>query len=166
VAAAAGCELLDLRILMVVTAGGAGQRAAERRSSTYRCYAADGRFNCDVASSYLKKRYALTGRLEPETKLTSPRLIQYDPAMRKRVCGLSILALLWMGGPVTLAQEVPESRVLVIYPQEREMAIFAGLDNALRSALQSDAKRAIEFYTEYLDLIRFPGAQHRQKTVD
>jgi hypothetical protein len=53
-----------------------------------------------------------------------------------------------------------------VYSQEREMAMYAGFDRALRTRLQFGAAQPIEFYTEYLDLMRFAEPLHRQQSVD
>ena len=57
-------------------------------------------------------------------------------------------------------------RVLLVYSHEREMAMYAGFDHALRVHLKSAGSSPIEFYTEYLDLIRFAGPVQREKSVD
>ncbi|HMF98514.1 MAG TPA: ABC transporter substrate binding protein [Vicinamibacterales bacterium] len=64
------------------------------------------------------------------------------------------------------AQAVPSRQVLVVYSHEREMAMYTGFDRAFRSQLQSGSGSPIEFYTEYLDLIRFGEPGYRQKSVD
>src|SRR5262245_17389356 len=46
------------------------------------------------------------------------------------------------------------------------MAMYAGFDRALRARFEADAARPIEFYTEYLDLMRFAEPLQRQKAVD
>jgi len=49
---------------------------------------------------------------------------------------------------------------------EREMATYAALDKGLRSQLESEAAHPVTFYTEYLDLMRFPDENQQQKLVD
>jgi len=68
--------------------------------------------------------------------------------------------------PATAGAQAPAKRVLVVYSHEREMAMYAGFDRALRARFQEDAARPIEFYTEYLDLMRFAEPLQRQKAVD
>jgi signal transduction histidine kinase len=53
-----------------------------------------------------------------------------------------------------------------VYSHEREMAMYAGFDRALRARLKSGGSSPIEFYTEYLDLMRFAEPVQRQKSVD
>lgn len=63
-------------------------------------------------------------------------------------------------------QEYKEKNILVLYSHEREVSTYAELDQALRSTLQSDSAHPVVFYTEYLDLLRFPDERHQQKLVD
>jgi len=46
------------------------------------------------------------------------------------------------------------------------MLMYTGFDHAFRSRLQSNATSPIEFYTEYLDLMRFADPSLRPKSVD
>jgi signal transduction histidine kinase len=64
------------------------------------------------------------------------------------------------------AQEYKEKNILVLYSHEKEVATYAELDRAMRSALQSDSTYSVVFYTEYLDLSRFPEARHQRTLVD
>src|SRR5262245_59597309 len=68
--------------------------------------------------------------------------------------------------PPLAAAQVPGKRVLLLYSHEREMPMYAGFDRALRTRLQSGVAQPIEFYTEYLDLMRFPDPLHRETSVD
>jgi len=67
---------------------------------------------------------------------------------------------------VLVAEEYKEKNILVLYSHEEEMSTYAGLDHALRSALPSDPTHPVVFYTEYLDLLRFPEASHQRVLVD
>ena len=81
------------------------------------------------------------------------------------VAGLFAAALL-AGTPVQAAAQAGASKqVLLVYSHEREMSMYTGFDHILRSRLQA-GKSPIEFYTEYLDLIRFGEHDQRQKSVD
>jgi signal transduction histidine kinase len=53
------------------------------------------------------------------------------------------------------AQDLPNKRVLLVYTHEREMDLYVSLDRALRSALEGDPGYSVEFFSEYLDLLRF-----------
>jgi signal transduction histidine kinase len=79
-----------------------------------------------------------------------------------------LVSLLSVGtSEVRAAADVPAAkRVLLVYSHEREIGLYTGFDRALRSRLQSGARQPIEFYTEYLDLMRFAGPRYRQTSVD
>src|SRR5438270_3035689 len=70
-------------------------------------------------------------------------------------------------GPAAAALQHYESKsVLILYSHERELSTYTELDRALRSALQSDLTRPVVFYTEYLDLLRFPEEQRQRMLVE
>jgi len=75
-----------------------------------------------------------------------------------------LLAALPAGSAVVRAATA--KRVLLIYSHERELGMYAGFDRALRTRLQSNAVTPMEFYTEYLDLMRFGDPEYRQTAVD
>jgi hypothetical protein len=84
----------------------------------------------------------------------------------RRLSVLVVLGSLCVTPCRASAQERPLRNVLLNYSHEREMAMYAGFDSGLRSSLQSGFQPSIDFYAEYLDLIRFRDERHRQKTVD
>jgi len=55
--------------------------------------------------------------------------------------------------------------VLVLYPQEKELGSFLDLDRNLRIALQTGFADPVVFYTEYLDLLRFPDKASQDRLV-
>jgi len=59
----------------------------------------------------------------------------------------------------------PPKRVLILYSFDNEEGIYAGFDRALRSQLRLRVRDRVEFYTEYLDLVRFPASAHAQDMV-
>jgi two-component system cell cycle sensor histidine kinase/response regulator CckA len=59
----------------------------------------------------------------------------------------------------------PPKRVLILYSFDNEEGIYAGFDHALRSQLRSGVRDRVEFYTEYLDLVRFPAPSHATNLV-
>jgi len=65
-----------------------------------------------------------------------------------------------------MAAQAGDRNVLVLYSHEREMAIYTPFDRALRSQLESAATYPLTFYTEYLDLLRFPGDEQQQKLTE
>ena len=56
-------------------------------------------------------------------------------------------------------------RVLILYSFDNEEGIYAGFDHVLRSQLRSGVRDRVEFYTEYLDLVRFPAPAHAANLV-
>lgn len=54
--------------------------------------------------------------------------------------------------------------VLMLY--SHESAVYAQLETPLRSALSSELSHPVDFYTEYLDLLRFPREQYEQQVVE
>src|ERR1700730_307953 len=59
----------------------------------------------------------------------------------------------------------PPKRILLLYPFDNEEQIYSGFDHALRSQLRSGTGSRVEFYTEYLDLVRFPAPTHAASLV-
>ncbi|HKM48379.1 MAG TPA: ATP-binding protein [Terriglobales bacterium] len=59
----------------------------------------------------------------------------------------------------------PPKRVLLLYSFDKEEGTFSGFDYGLRSQLRALARNRVEFYTEYLDLVRFPGPAHAANLV-
>ena len=56
-------------------------------------------------------------------------------------------------------------RVLILYSFDNDQGIYSGFDRVLRSQLRLRVKGNLEFYTEYLDLIRFPTEAHTDEMV-
>ena len=77
-----------------------------------------------------------------------------------------LLLFSWASPRFVEAQEFKEKNILILYSHEREMSVYEELDQALRSALLSGSSYPVVFYTEYLDLMRFPDEQHQRKLVD
>ena len=97
--------------------------------------------------------------------------LQYDPirslpVLDEMAIGLAIHVADAISIRFLVAQEYKEKNILVLYSHEEEMSTYAGLDHALRSALPSDPTYPVVFYTEYLDLLRFPEARHQRVLVD
>jgi two-component system cell cycle sensor histidine kinase/response regulator CckA len=59
----------------------------------------------------------------------------------------------------------PPKRVLILYSFDNEEGIYTGFDHVFRSQLRSAVRDRVEFYTEYLDLVRFPGPAHAANLV-
>ena len=87
--------------------------------------------------------------------------------MPARSMWILLLAALLGLRPVDLRAEARTAKhVLLVYSHERELAMYAGLDRSLRAGVKSGAADPVEFYTEYLDLIRFAEPGHQYESVD
>jgi PAS domain S-box-containing protein len=77
------------------------------------------------------------------------------------------LAFLLLFSPCSLlGSEIKQSkRILILYSFDKEQGIYVRLDESLRSRLISQLPDRVEFYTEYLDLIRFPDPGHADNLV-
>lgn len=59
----------------------------------------------------------------------------------------------------------PPKRVLLLYSFDSNEGMYTGFDHVLRAELQSGVRDRVEFYTEYLDLVRFPSTAHAANLV-
>jgi len=59
----------------------------------------------------------------------------------------------------------PPKRVLIVYSFDNDEAIYSDFDHELRQQIRLRARDRIEFYTEYLDLVRFPETSGHQDLV-
>ncbi len=80
------------------------------------------------------------------------------------LCAASILLL---GKSESPAQDSgkPPKRVLLLYSFDKDEAMYTGIDHVLRSELRSGVRDRVEFYTEYLDLVRFSSKAHAANLV-
>src|SRR5215469_1172960 len=60
---------------------------------------------------------------------------------------------------VPVAQNSPK-RVLILYSYDREEGIFADFDRSLRAELAARTHDHVQFFTEYLDMVRFTSPEH------
>ena len=67
--------------------------------------------------------------------------------------GLIILA----GTSAAGQAPAPRQRVLVLYSDERLLPNNIIMDEAIRATFAAGTKKRVEFYSEFLDLARFPG---------
>ena len=72
--------------------------------------------------------------------------------------------MLGLSGRAEDTSHLPK-RVLILYSFDDSEEIYAGFDRALRSQLRADLPDRVEFYTEYLDLVRFPSPAHAANLV-
>jgi len=60
----------------------------------------------------------------------------------------------------------PVQRVLVLYSDERLLPANIIVDEAIRAAFAVGTKNRVEFYSEFLDVARFPGEEQQQRQRD
>ncbi len=60
----------------------------------------------------------------------------------------------------------PTKRVLILFPYESNFPGFFYFDNTLRSSLKASQAYQFDFYSESMDLLRFPNEQYFDKLVD
>jgi PAS domain S-box-containing protein len=79
------------------------------------------------------------------------------------IIGMALFALEFCAGRTLYGANVNETKkVLILYSFDKEEDFFYLFDRTLRSSLESKSADRIEFYTEYLDLVRFPGTRHAE----
>jgi|HubBroStandDraft_1064217.scaffolds.fasta_scaffold00132_24 PAS domain S-box-containing protein len=87
---------------------------------------------------------------------------------RLQSAGVSValsFILLFLTHPLIASNVREPKRALILYSFDREQGINAGIDEALRSRLRARLPDPVEFYTEYLDLARFPDPGHEETLV-
>lgn len=82
-------------------------------------------------------------------------------------CAVLCVAYLLLSSVRTPAQDSGNQpkRVLLLYSFDNDEGMYTGFDHVLRSELRSGLRDRVEFYTEYLDLVRFPGPAHASNLV-
>ena len=76
----------------------------------------------------------------------------------------AVIAWSFTSSAAVRARESAGRHVLLLF--SHESMTYAGFDQPLRTALVQDLSTPVDFYTEYLDLIRFPKERHEQQIVD
>ena len=87
--------------------------------------------------------------------------------MRLLNLGATMLLILNLAG--TKAAErapAPVQRVLVLYSDERLLPANIIMDEAIRAAFAVGTNNRVEFYSEFLDVARFPGKEQQQRQRD
>src|SRR5271166_1853675 len=79
--------------------------------------------------------------------------------------GATMLLILNLAG-TSAAGQVPIQRVLVLYSDERLLPANIIVDEAVRAAFAAATKKRVEFYSEFLDVARFPGEEQQQRQRD
>ena len=83
--------------------------------------------------------------------------------------GATVLLIMAWPGSNVLAETpstVPLKRVLVLYSDERLLPANIIMDQAIRATFAADSSDRIEFYSEFLDITRFPGEAQQQRQRD
>jgi signal transduction histidine kinase len=94
--------------------------------------------------------------------VTSTRTKAPSRRMNAQVSGLLLaFALLPLLPGMVVAQESKAKNVLLVFSHERERALYEALDDGLRSALQAGSSSAVNYFTEYLDLMRFDSEDQK-----
>jgi PAS domain S-box-containing protein len=78
--------------------------------------------------------------------------------------GATMLPIMaWAGAGVAAETITPLRRVLVLYSDERLLPANVIVDKAIQETFAADTKNRIEFYSEFLDVARFPGEEQQQR---
>jgi hypothetical protein len=84
--------------------------------------------------------------------------------VRLRSLGATMLLILNLAGTSAAGQApAPGRRVLMLYSDERLLPANIIMDEAIRAAFAVGTKNRVEFYSEFLDVARFPGEEQRQR---
>jgi len=76
------------------------------------------------------------------------------------------LSVAWFNVAVGGTVPAPVQRVLVLYSDERLLPANIIVDEAIRAAFAVGTNNRIEFYSEFLDVARFPGEEQQQRQRD
>ena len=77
---------------------------------------------------------------------------------------IAAVCLSWIPSRSLRAETPGGKHVLVLF--SHETASYTDFDRPLRASLTRDLTYPVDFFTEYLDLIRFPRDHHEQQIVD
>ncbi len=89
----------------------------------------------------------------------------------RRLAGATLFAYAFAGPFVDCdcarAQEsVDRARVLVLFSNDALLPANQILSDSIRTTMEAGAPGRLEFFTEYLDLVRFPAAEHELRMVE
>lgn len=89
--------------------------------------------------------------------------------MHRRVAFILCLLLLWVpAGAISDdgdRAEQPPLRILVLFSYEEDLPAYDGIYRGLRRVFASGWKGEVQFYPEYLDLLRFKDEAYRENLV-
>src|SRR5271157_2400859 len=84
----------------------------------------------------------------------------------RQVVFFAVFCVAWfdvaVGRPLE-ALSAPKKTVLVLYSDERLLPANIIMDEAIRAAFAVGTNNRVEFYSEFLDVSRFPGEEQRQR---
>jgi len=116
----------------------------------------------------------VTRRAHPWSARKAARALRADGSLGRRngrrsqsLLGRVLLPLFlacFFPDPALSAQDQPDTkRVLILYSFENGSGLYADFDEALRSRLNAGPFGRCEFFTEFLDLARFPSPRHEKE---
>jgi len=86
--------------------------------------------------------------------------------VRLRSAAIVLFSCLASVGGCLASHAAPEPKnVLLVFPFDSHVAVQESTDQIFRRAMLADS-RPLQFFTEYLDLIRFPSKFHQEKLAD
>jgi len=84
--------------------------------------------------------------------------------VKLRSLGATMLLILNLAGTSAAGQApTPDQRVLMLYSDERLLPANIIMDEAIRTGFAVGTKNRVEFYSEFLDVARFPGEEQQQR---
>src|SRR5271165_735512 len=87
--------------------------------------------------------------------------------VRLLILGATMLLIVNLAGTKAAGQApAPVQRVLVLYSDERLLPANIIVDEAIRATFAVGTNNRIEFYSEFLDVARFPGEEEQQRQRD
>src|SRR5271165_5729958 len=84
----------------------------------------------------------------------------------RRLAFVVPLCVAWFNVAIGGQAPAPVQRVLVLYSDERLLPANIIVDEAIRAAFAVGTNNRIEFYSEFLDVARFPGEEQQQRQRD
>ena len=87
--------------------------------------------------------------------------------MVRFLLGATMLLVINLAGTKATGQvRAPVQRVLVLYSDERLLPANIIVDEAIRATFAVGTSNRLEFYSEFLDVARFPGEKQQQRQRD
>jgi signal transduction histidine kinase len=87
--------------------------------------------------------------------------------VRLLILGTTVLLIINLAGTKAAGQTLaPVQRVLVLYSDERLLPANIIADEAIRATFAVGTSNRLEFYSEFLDVARFPGENQQQRQRD